>query len=105
MLSKLSLEVNHFSNMYVSLIYLWCTFRSNLLGTKFAIYDIQPPCNVAQTGKTSRRFYSRKVSPKVSCSTYNIAQVSYELNVLGTRGPRRMNCVMHSIPASSLEAG
>jgi len=105
MLSKLSLEVNHFSNMYVSLIYLWCTFRSNLLGTKFAIYDTQPPCNVAQTGKTSRRFYSRKVSPKVSCSTYNIAQVSYELNVLGTRGPRRMNCVMHSIPASSLEAG
>ena len=91
--------------MYVSLIYLWCTFRSNLLGTKFAIYDTQPPCNVAQPGKTSRRFYSRKVSPKVSCSTYNIAQVSYELNVLGTRGPRRMNCVMHSIPASCLEAG
>ncbi|XP_062202147.1 tubby-like F-box protein 14 isoform X2 [Phragmites australis] len=82
--------------------------RSNLLGTKFAIYDTQLPCNaanVSQPGKTSRRFYSRKVSPKVPSSTCNIAQVSYELNVLGTRGPRRMNCVMHSIPASSLEAG
>ncbi|KAI3465884.1 hypothetical protein Pfo_022547 [Paulownia fortunei] len=27
------------------------------------------------------------------------------LNVLGTRGPRRMHCVMHSIPVSSLEPG
>jgi hypothetical protein len=87
-------------------MYLWYwTSRSNLLGTKFAIYDTQPPCNTSQPGKTSRRFYSRKVSPKVSSRTYNIAQVSYELNVLGTRGPRRMNCVMHSIPASCLEAG
>ncbi|KAF0919245.1 hypothetical protein E2562_029016 [Oryza meyeriana var. granulata] len=31
--------------------------------------------------------------------------VSYELNVLGTRGPRRMRCIMHSIPASSVEPG
>ncbi|KAL6906123.1 hypothetical protein ACP4OV_003724 [Aristida adscensionis] len=82
--------------------------RSNLLGTKFAIYDTQPACstaNVSQPGKTSHRFYPRKLSPKAHSSTHNIAQVSYELNVLGTRGPRRMNCVMHSIPASSLEAG
>ncbi|GJM87932.1 hypothetical protein PR202_ga03938 [Eleusine coracana subsp. coracana] len=82
--------------------------RSNLLGTKFVIYDTQPPCNaanVSQPGKTSHRFYSRKVSQKSTSKTYNIAQVSYELNVLGTRGPRRMNCVMHSIPTSSLEAG
>lgn len=56
-------------------------------------------------GKTSRRFYSKKVSPKVPTGSYNIAQLSYELNVLGTRGPRRMRCVMHSIPASSVEPG
>lgn len=31
--------------------------------------------------------------------------MSYELNVLGTRGPRRMRCMMHSIPASSVEPG
>jgi len=82
--------------------------RSNFLGTKFVIYDTQPPYNAAsstQTGKTSQRFYSKKASAKVSCSRYSIAQVSYDLNVLGTRGPRRMNCVMHSIPASCLEAG
>ncbi|CDP11400.1 unnamed protein product [Coffea canephora] len=82
--------------------------RSNFLGTKFIIYDTQPPCNGAQVvppGRTSRRFYSKKVSPKVPAGNYNIAQIMYELNVLGTRGPRRMNCTMHSIPASALEPG
>lgn len=82
--------------------------RSNFLGTKFIIYDTQPPHNTSNTsppGRTSRRFYSKKVSPKVPSGSYNIAQVTYELNVLGTRGPRRMHCVMHSIPISSLEPG
>ncbi|KAK7279832.1 hypothetical protein RJT34_24890 [Clitoria ternatea] len=81
--------------------------RSNFLGTKFIIYDTQPPYNNAQLSPPgrSRRFNSKKVSPKVPSGSYNIAQVTYELNVLGTRGPRRMNCSMHSIPASSLEPG
>jgi hypothetical protein len=82
--------------------------RSNFLGTKFIIYDTQPPYNSAhlsQPGTTSRRFYSKKVSPKVPSGTFQIAQVTYELNVLGTRGPRRMNCQMHSIPTSALTPG
>ncbi|KAL6609910.1 hypothetical protein ACP70R_039879 [Stipagrostis hirtigluma subsp. patula] len=82
--------------------------RSNFLGTKFIIYDTQPPYNgavVPNAGRTSRRFNSKKVSPKVPTGSYNIAQVAYELNVLGTRGPRRMHCVMHSIPASAVEPG
>lgn len=82
--------------------------RSNFLGTKFIIYDTQPPqscAHIPQPGRTSRRFNSKKVSPKVPTGNYNIAQITYELNVLGTRGPRKMNCVMHSIPASSLEPG
>ncbi|KAK6118809.1 hypothetical protein DH2020_047444 [Rehmannia glutinosa] len=82
--------------------------RSNFLGTKFIIYDTQPPysnSNISAPGRTSRRFYSKKVSPKVPSGSYDIAQVAYELNVLGTRGPRKMNCFMHSIPASSLEPG
>ncbi|XP_054787286.1 tubby-like F-box protein 8 [Prosopis cineraria] len=81
--------------------------RSNFLGTKFLIYDTQPPYNFAQlpppSPSQSRRFYSRKVSPKVPSGSYNIAQVIYELNVLGTRGPRKMNCTMCSIPESALE--
>lgn len=82
--------------------------RSNFLGTKFIIYDTQPPhtsANITPPGRTSRRFYSKKVSPKVPSGSYNIAQIAYELNVLGTRGPRRMHCIMHSIPASSIDAG
>lgn len=82
--------------------------RSNFLGTRFLIYDTQPPYNgavVPPVGRTSRRFNSTKVSPKLPSVSYNIAQVSYELNVLGTRGPRRMRCIMHSIPASSVEPG
>ncbi|OAY76552.1 Tubby-like F-box protein 14 [Ananas comosus] len=82
--------------------------RSNFLGTKFVIYDTQPPYNAAglsHPGKTSRRFHSKKVSPRCPSSSYVVSQVAYELNVLGTRGPRRMHCIMHSIPASALDAG
>ncbi|KAK3141069.1 hypothetical protein QOZ80_4BG0329210 [Eleusine coracana subsp. coracana] len=80
--------------------------RSNFLGTKFIIYDTQPPYNAGtlhSQGLASRRFSSRKVSPKVPTGIYPIAQVNYELNVLGTRGPRRMQCTMHSIPTSAVE--
>ncbi|XVF68090.1 hypothetical protein PTKIN_Ptkin10aG0175300 [Pterospermum kingtungense] len=82
--------------------------RSNFLGTKFLIYDTQPAYTSAYVpppGRTSRRFCSKKVSPKVPTGSYNIAQITYELNVLGTRGPRRMHCIMHSVPASALDAG
>ncbi|XP_074560143.1 tubby-like F-box protein 8 isoform X3 [Curcuma longa] len=82
--------------------------RSNFVGTKFRIYDTQPPYNrsaICPPCRTSHRFYSKKVSPNAPASSYPIAQVTYELNVLGTRGPRRMHCVIHSIPASSLEPG
>ncbi|CAD6258961.1 unnamed protein product [Miscanthus lutarioriparius] len=83
--------------------------RSNFLGTKFIIYDTQPPYNAgklcAQERAPSRRLSSRKVSPRVPRGSYPIAQVNYELNVLGTRGPRRMQCAMHSIPASAVEPG
>ncbi|CAN6250767.1 unnamed protein product [Urochloa humidicola] len=83
--------------------------RSNFLGTKFIIYDTQPPYNAgklcSQERPHSRRFSSRKVSPKVPIGSYPIAQVNYELNVLGTRGPRRMQCTMQSIPDSAVEPG
>ncbi|KAI6689536.1 hypothetical protein NL676_026364 [Syzygium grande] len=94
-------NVSRSSNTYIGKL------RSNFLGTKFIIYDTQPPYNNAQLSPPgrSRRFYSKKVSPKVPTGSYNIAQVTYELNVLGTRGPRRMHCTMHSIPESALEAG
>ncbi|KAK9134454.1 hypothetical protein Syun_013784 [Stephania yunnanensis] len=108
LLSGLLVETGKFLSLPKGIAELLALSMSNFLGTKFIIYDTQPPYSgamVSQPGKTSRRFYSKKVSPKVPTGSYNIAQVTYELNVLGTRGPRRMHCTMYSIPASSLEPG
>ena len=81
--------------------------RSNFLGTKFTIYDSQPPYDhaPATSNRASRRFHSRQVSPRVPACHYGVGGVSYELNVLRTRGPRRLNCVMTSIPLSSVQPG
>jgi len=94
-------EISRTSSTYVGKL------RSNFLGTKFEIYDSQPPYSGAMptSGRTSRRFYSKKVSPRVPSGNYNIAHIAYELNVFGTRGPRRMQCTIHSIPASAIEDG
>lgn len=94
-------DMSRGSNTYVGKL------RSNFLGTKFTIYDSQPPHSgaVASTGKACRRVGFKQVSPRVPAGSYNVAHIAYELNVLGTRGPRRMLCTLHSIPASSLEPG
>uniref|UniRef100_A0A0D9X3F4 Tubby-like F-box protein n=1 Tax=Leersia perrieri TaxID=77586 RepID=A0A0D9X3F4_9ORYZ len=95
-----SKNISRSSNGYVG------KMRSNFLGTKFVIYDTQPPYNagsLASFQHGSHRISSRRVSPKLPTGSYPIAQVKYELNVLGTRGPRRMQCTMHSIPASAVD--
>jgi|UniRef100_A0A2N9GTE4 tubby-related protein 1 len=81
--------------------------RSNFLGTKFTIYDAQPPrAGVKVTKCRSTRLVNlRQVSPRVPAGNYPIAHISYELNVLGSRGPRRMHCVMDEIPTSAVEPG
>ncbi|CAA0833861.1 Tubby-like F-box protein 2 [Striga hermonthica] len=80
--------------------------RSNFLGTKFTIYDSQPPnADSAAAFRQSRRFSASQVSPRLPAYNYAVATVCYELNVLRTRGPRRMRCTMHSIPTSSVLAG
>ncbi|KAH7446223.1 hypothetical protein KP509_01G045700 [Ceratopteris richardii] len=82
--------------------------RSNFLGTKFTIYESNP-CHggaVASIGRSSKR-----VGPKQSHNLQaptgicDIAHISYELNMLGTRGPRRMQCILHSIPVSAVVDG
>ncbi|KAJ7537435.1 hypothetical protein O6H91_11G005900 [Diphasiastrum complanatum] len=89
------------SNSYVGKL------RSNFLGTKFTIYDCQPSqsCVAISSNRAVRRIGSKQVSPRVPSCSYNIAHIAYELNVLGTRGPRRMQCTLYSIPASAMEAG
>ncbi|EPS60718.1 hypothetical protein M569_14084, partial [Genlisea aurea] len=94
------------SNTYVGKL-RQANFRllSNFLGTRFTIYDSQPPHDAATVKHVSRRFNPKQVSPKLPSCNYSVASVSYELNVLRTRGPRRMRCVMHSIPVSSIQVG
>ncbi|ONK81252.1 uncharacterized protein A4U43_C01F27030 [Asparagus officinalis] len=81
--------------------------KSNFLGTKFTIYDSQPPHDtpIVPNNRSSRRFHSKQVSPRVPAGNYNISTIAYELNVLRTRGPRRMRCTLHSIPISSIQEG
>uniref|UniRef100_A0A5B6YTW3 Putative Tubby like protein 3 isoform 1 n=1 Tax=Davidia involucrata TaxID=16924 RepID=A0A5B6YTW3_DAVIN len=81
--------------------------RSNFLGTKFTIYDAQPPNAGAKVTKchSTSLVGLKQVSPKVPAGNYPVAHISYELNVLGSRGPRRMQCVMDAIPTSAIELG
>ncbi|KAK8540914.1 hypothetical protein V6N13_060965 [Hibiscus sabdariffa] len=81
--------------------------RSNFLGTKFTIYDSQPPDSGAKVTKScsTRLMNMKRVSPRVLAGNHPVAHISYELNVLGSRGPRRMLCIMDDIPASSIEPG
>ncbi|MBA0664782.1 hypothetical protein ES288_D10G199900v1 [Gossypium darwinii] len=78
--------------------------RSNFLGTKFTVFDGQSPQAGAKMGKSrsSRLANLRQVSPS---SNYPMAHISYELNLLGSRGPRRMQCNMNTIPATSIAPG
>ncbi|KAM7251329.1 hypothetical protein ACFE04_023212 [Oxalis oulophora] len=101
-ISLVSDDFSRASNTYVGKL------RSNFLGTKFNIFDTQPPCGGASPTQQSGRahkFHSKQVSPRMPVCNYNIGSVSYELNVLRTKGPRRMHCVMDSIPFSSIEEG
>ncbi|KAL3626031.1 Tubby-related protein 3 [Castilleja foliolosa] len=92
-------DVTKGSNSYIGKL------RSNFLGTKFTVYDAQPPNFGAKVSKShsTRLVGMRQISPRVPAGNYSVAHVSYELNVLGSRGPRRMQCLMDAIPASSIE--
>ncbi|KAF3457304.1 hypothetical protein FNV43_RR01961 [Rhamnella rubrinervis] len=81
--------------------------RSNFLGTKFTIFDGQPPHAGAKIAKSrsTRLVNLKQVSPRVPAGNYPVAHISYELNVLGSRGPRRMQCIMDAIPASAIQPG
>ncbi|MCH96661.1 tubby-like F-box protein 5-like, partial [Trifolium medium] len=77
---------------------------SNFWGTKFTIYDTQPPQDAAvqPNCRSSERFNS-KVSPR-SVPAYNhlVSTISYEWR---TKTPRRVHCVMNSIPVSAIQEG
>ncbi|XP_072983816.1 tubby-like F-box protein 5 isoform X1 [Typha latifolia] len=81
--------------------------RSNFLGCKFTIFDSQPPCDavVMSDNRPRRRIHPKQVTPRVPVGNYNISTISYELNVLRTRGPRKMQCTMHYVPVLAIQEG
>ncbi|KAK8580894.1 hypothetical protein V6N13_143952 [Hibiscus sabdariffa] len=91
--------------LYMGLTPEWSMNRSNFMGNKFNIFDGQPAKDSpGQSSCRPRRIiHLRQVSPRKPMSI--TAKISYELNVLRTRGPRRMKCSMYSIPVSAIEQG
>ncbi|KAK9153049.1 hypothetical protein Sjap_000529 [Stephania japonica] len=83
-------DLSQGSNAYVGKL------SSDFLGTKFTIYDCQPPYDGAKpsSSRSSRRFASKQISPQVSAGNFEIGQVSYKFNLLKSRGPRRMLCTL-----------
>lgn len=94
-------DMSRGSNTYVGKL------RSNFIGTKFTVYDSQPPHSgaITSTKKAGRRVGSKQILPRLPAGSYNVAQIAYELNVLGSKGPRRMHCTMHVIPVSAMDLG
>ncbi|CAH1425247.1 unnamed protein product [Lactuca virosa] len=89
-------DSSHGNNAYVGKL------RSDFLGTKFTIYDSQPPYNGAKhlSSKSMRRIASKQISPQVSSSNFEIGETSYKFNLLKSRGPRRMVCSLTSTSTS-----
>ncbi|XP_076896417.1 tubby-like F-box protein 7 [Bidens hawaiensis] len=83
------------SNAYVGKL------RSDFLGTKFTIYDTQPPHSGAKpsSSRSGRRFTSKQISPQVPAGNFEIGEVSYKFNLLKSRGPRRMICSLKCTPS------
>ncbi|WOH05932.1 hypothetical protein DCAR_0625355 [Daucus carota subsp. sativus] len=81
--------------------------RSNFLGTKFMVYNCQPRCAYPLESDLClyQKVFKTKVSPTVAVDDLKLATIIYELNVLRTRGPRRMQCTMHAIPFASIQDG
>ncbi|XP_072967762.1 tubby-like F-box protein 1 [Typha angustifolia] len=82
-------DVSQGNNAYVGKL------RSDFLGTKFIIYDSQPPYNGAKAScsRSSRRFASKQISPQVPAGNFEVGQISYKF-LLKSRGPRRMHCTL-----------
>ncbi|KAL0900765.1 hypothetical protein Bca101_084726 [Brassica carinata] len=91
-------DMSRRSNAYLGRV------RSNFIGTKFTVFE----GNLMPQNRSSKMVKSRssnlmKVSPRAPSGSYPVAHISYELNVLGSRGPRRMRCVMDTVPMSVLD--
>ncbi|KAG9134939.1 hypothetical protein Leryth_001187 [Lithospermum erythrorhizon] len=74
--------------------------RSNIFGTKFSMYDSQSRCKSAQ--ESIGCFPENSTSEKLS-SRYLVTVITYEFNLLRSRGPRRMLCTMDTIHVATIQ--
>ncbi|KAI5061443.1 hypothetical protein GOP47_0023948 [Adiantum capillus-veneris] len=79
--------------------------RSNFLGTKFTIHEnISLDCHPAALMSCPNKRLVPKLSTYQSLlRTLDVAHITYELNILGNKGPRRMYCCLYSAPGSTVE--
>ncbi|MCO5566731.1 hypothetical protein L7F22_020411 [Adiantum nelumboides] len=80
--------------------------RSNFLGTKFTIHENlslerQPAASIS-CSNLDKRLGSKPDTEQSLSRTLDVAHISYELNILGNKGPRRMFCTLYSIPGSAV---
>ncbi|XP_075511548.1 tubby-like F-box protein 5 isoform X2 [Primulina tabacum] len=78
--------------------------RSNFFGSKFFIHDCLTlsDSEIPSNGRSRKRISTKKVPPRLPLCNIKVATISYELNVLRTRGPRRMHCTIHTIPVTEI---
>ncbi|OEL27134.1 Tubby-like F-box protein 2 [Dichanthelium oligosanthes] len=71
-----------------------CACRSDFTRTKFTIYDWQPQYEGAKVPSSRCRYWfaSKQIKPLVSTGIVDTGEVSYEYNLLKSRGPRRIHC-------------
>eukprot|EP00897_Mesotaenium_endlicherianum_P002210 jgi/Mesen1/2016/ME000148S01117 len=80
--------------------------RANFLSTKFGIFDSQPPplgaCKATPAPSPSSwspLCVAGSSRASAALAPVPVVSVAYALNVLGTRGPRRIQCTLHEAPA------
>ncbi|TVU35046.1 hypothetical protein EJB05_16914 [Eragrostis curvula] len=67
--------------------------KSDLMRTKFTIYDQRHGEGAKESNSGSSSWImSKRMSPRVSTSDVKIGEVSYEYNLLKSRGPRKIQC-------------
>nr|GME05477.1 tubby-like F-box protein 3 isoform X1 [Ipomoea batatas] len=71
--------------------------RSNFLGTKFTVYDASLPHAGAKMVKSrsTKLVALKQIAPRVAVSNYEVAHISYELNVLGASQGSKKNALCY----------
>ncbi|GMI64112.1 tubby like protein 3 [Hibiscus trionum] len=79
--------------------------RSNYLRNRFTIFDGQSSnCSGSKVARkhSTRLPNFKQASSGVTFINCPVAHISYELEVFGIRGPRKIKCIMETIPATSV---